>query len=453
MLARAVDEQKTTTIVLNNETSIDLRFTNRVLDIGYELGVYLPNLDEFKIFAKAFPSDIYITDETTLQYFERYGKACSEPCEPGFVSVPAENNSSQQQLACCWGCQLCPINSISVSVNSRSCERCRSDQQSNEDRTVCREVEHVFINLTYLRVAVVLAITAVVLSTLFMVLIVKNKLRPSVKASDAGYLVAVLVSLMLGFVTSCIPLLQPSQVTCSAEYLAVVTFATTLTTNLLWKCYKVYQVFTAANNFQRPRFPIILSRKGQIILNAMALSLNHLLAVLDTAVVGPGWVYSRVQHPHQPIYLVCESTYSNNLPLTIAPLILPALSFLATLYLAFNMRSFPHNFRETLNIFLASAAATVCCVMFLGGYSVSDLRMKGLLRAIVLFVTSLSFLLCLFVPRALILLDKTIDIERERRMVKEEVHSYVTRVGSPPSTPVMGHATDNIFLTENVSTG
>ena len=427
IIARVVDEEKTTTFDLNNETRVNLRFKNRVLDIGYELGVYSPRADEFKIFAKAFSSSIEIKDDITMQSFESYGKRCSETCEPGSEAVHKATNSSKHNLHCCWNCRLCPFNSISVNINSRSCESCRADQYSNENRTLCNEVEHVFIGPIYLRCAAVLAILAVVLCILLLILVVKKKSRPTVMASDAGYLVAVLISLILGFVTSCIPLLQPSQITCSVEYFAVITFATTLMINLVWKCYKVYRIFTLSSNFKKPKCMILFRLQGQIILNFSALAFNLFLAVMDTAVLGPGWVYSRTQNPHQHIHLICESSSLDKIPITIAPLVLPALSFLTTLYLAYKMRSFPHNFRETLNIFFASATAAVCCIMFLGGYYVSDLRIKGLLRAIVLFVTSLAFLVCLFVPRALILLDKNIDIEKERQMVKAEVHSYAAR--------------------------
>ena len=85
-------------------------------------------------------------------------------------------------------------------------------------------------------------------------LVVRNEDRPVIKASDPGYLYMVLFSILLGFYTSAIPLFKPSKYSCELEYISFCVFAAFITSNLFWKCYKIWGIFSAANDFQTPKF-------------------------------------------------------------------------------------------------------------------------------------------------------------------------------------------------------
>ena len=103
---------------------------------------------------------------------------------------------------------------------------------------------------------------------------------------------------------------------------------------------------------------------------------------------------------------------------------IPGASFLITLFLAFKMRRFPHNFRESLNIFCATFVVLLCYIMFMSGYSFSSPEIRPILRLIVIFITSSAFLLCLFVPKLIILWDRNLTIEQERMAIREEVGRF-----------------------------
>ena len=108
-------------------------------------------------------------------------------------------------------------------------------------------------------------------------------------------------------------------------------------------------------------------------------------------------------------------------------MILPLIFFLSTLVFVIKMRNFPHNFRETLNILAATLIVLFCCVMFLSGYSVSPPQTRALLRAVVLYVANFALLLCLFLPKVIVLLKKDVDVERERRLIKESLQAFSIR--------------------------
>ena len=255
------------------------------------------------------------------------------------------------------------------------------------------------------------------------IFIVKNENRPVMKASDPGYLYMVLLSLLIGYFTGFIPLLKPSHETCSAEYYFLVTFASLITTNLLYKCLKVYDIFAAAKNFAAPKLGLLLKRTGQTVFNVLTLAIAIAVLLVDRFTGGgPSWGFEKQQQvSHSTVYLVCTS--ANNATL-ILPMLVPGLSFFLTLILAFKMRQFPHNFRESLNIFCATFVVLLWAMMFLTGYSFSPPEVRPVLRAIVLFITCTAFFCCIYIPKILIMLKTNRNIEEEREQIRAQVKKY-----------------------------
>ena len=89
------------------------------------------------------------------------------------------------------------------------------------------------------------------------------------------------------------------------------------------------------------------------------------------------------------------------------------------LFLAYKMRLFPHNFKETTTIFTTSLMIMVICLIFLSGYSISEPPIKSLLRAIIYFCISQIFLVCFFLPKIVILLknEDLVDAARKQTSI------------------------------------
>jgi hypothetical protein len=151
--------------------------------------------------------------------------------------------------------------------------------------------------------------------------------------------------------------------------------------------------------------------------------------LIDGFWTGPGWKFVNFQEEdHGPIYPKCELSDGYVRVICALPMIVPLVYFLATLILVLKMRNFPHNFRETLNILTATLIVAFCSVMFLSGYSVSPPETRALLRAVVVYMTSLAFLLCLFLPKAIVLLQKNADMTEERRMITESLQVFASKI-------------------------
>ena len=284
-----------------------------------------------------------------------------------------------------------------------------------------------------------LAIIGIVLVALTVVLVWKNEKRPVIKASEPGYLYTILASIALGFVGSIMPLLKPNQLVCSMEYVIMIISLTLITTNLLWKCIKIHAIFAAANSFQRPKFEMALKQAGYVFLNIFSLAFVTVFMLIDRFGTGPGLQFEDYKEDdHEPIYPRCSLRPGYQGAISILPLSLSLVYFLATLIFVFKMRKFPHNFRETLNILGATMIVTFCCVMFLSGYSVSPPETRALLRSVIIYITYLAFLLCLFLPKVIILIKKDVDTEEEKRIITESLQVFASRAsGKGPRLSVM----------------
>eukprot|EP00116_Pleurobrachia_bachei_P007167 sb/3467429/ len=227
---------------------------------------------------------------------------------------------------------------------------------------------------------------------------------------------------MIGFIASIVPLLSESL--CSLEYTLFILFTTMTTTNLAWKCWKIYGIFTSSEDFDTPKCSFLLKKKGQLSINIFSQITVLFLLFLNLVVLGPGWVRQDYQAtPHDVINPICTVTKET---VAMVTAIIPVLLF--SLILAFRMRLFPHNFRETLNIFTATLIVLLCCVMFLTGYTLADPLLKALLRAIVMFLASMAFLLSIFLPRIMILIAEGEERNERNLVIQNTVrHSHLVR--------------------------
>lgn len=406
--------------------SADLKLADRTLNSGYQIGVYQSHTGKYEILGRVFPDTISITNEELLQKTSIYQQSCSNSCPPGSYRLFEENTF--EYLPCCWTCAECHANHFSTEFNQNFCQQCDPSEVSTDDKVACVNTSETYIKpgSAFFIAGVCLAPLGLAMAMFCGVVIFLNEERPTVKASEPTYLYIVLLSLGIAYGGCFIPILKPSPYTCTAEYFTFVIFATMISVNLLFKCIKIYEIFAASKNFRRPRFSRILKKSGHTGLNITALLVNISLLLIDSYTGnGPSWTFYRIQdYPHTSWNLMCSVSNIGNI---IPPLVLPAASFLATLWLAFKMRSFPHNFRETINIFFATFVVSLCSVMFLGGYTLSPSTICSFLRCVVIFITSTAFLFCLFVPRILLLLQQSIDLETERNQVDEDVQKFHSR--------------------------
>ncbi|KAL5257080.1 hypothetical protein ACHWQZ_G012117 [Mnemiopsis leidyi] len=419
-------ENRTIEVELEENVTMPIRISNKTLNTGYRIGVYRTETKTFDILGRAFISHLEVTNDTLLRSISGYNKTCSHTCRPGTHRL---FDDTVQYLPCCWTCERCKIHQYSTENNSHVCDACHESMSSTLNHTACILVPDIFIaphSPIFIAGGCCIPI-GVIAAIAFGVLVFRNEERPVIKASDPGYLYMILLSLIVGYMTAFTPLLKPSERTCHIEYYSFGIFATMISINLLYKCVKVYDIFAAAKNFTSPKLGLLLKRTGQTALNLACLAITAAIFVIDTYTGGgPSWTFDRYQEsPHTSRYLMCTTTEKKGRYLII-PMVIPALSLLTTLVLAFKMRHFPHNFRESLNIFCATFVVLLCSIMFLAGYSFSSPEVRPILRAIVVFLSSTAFLFCIFIPKMPVLFDRAINIEEEKTRIQERLRRYTS---------------------------
>ena len=425
-----INETRSILTELDVNFPITLVIKNKTIITGYKINVYQSHNGNYDTLGEVFPDTIKVTNQDLMEKISIYRTTCSPKCSPGHYTQFRDN---LMHLPCCWDCSPCPDNFFSTGTNELSCKKCNSSQTSIEDRTACITVKDMYIpqDSQYFISGTFVASFGTFLTVIISVFIFLNKERPVIKASDTGYLSMVLASLFVSYPASIIPLFKPTESSCIAEYFTYNLFATLISVNLCFKCVKIYGIFAAAQNFDQPKFGKFLTRKGQIAFNILTIAINITLISLDCFVAdGPSWGFAKIQsEPHEPFALLC---CCHNLYYLLIPSVIPAAAFLLTLALAFKMKNFPHNFRETRNIFAATFVVLLCSTMFLGGYTLSPPDIRSFLRSVVMLVTSTAFLVCIFIPKLAVLLKRSVNLEEEKKKITDNVRKFSSK--SPPSS-------------------
>ena len=421
------DNSRKFPVNFESNVSYDIFFKDRALHLGYDIGVYQSRMDSFDVIGKAHSESLSLngTNKTILENISIYNKTCSEDCTPGFYKY----YDKRETLPFCWTCLPCAKNTITTETNAGQCEPCGVEECSTINNT-CTKVSELYISVTsrYFLVGAVTAGVSIMTTIILGIIVKRNEIRPIVKACDKEYLYLMLFSLTLGFATSVIPLLKPTSFSCSAEYLSQILVSSLITTNLAWRSIMVYRIFTADRVLKRKSFATIKI----LFLNIVILVTVFSFGLIDVLVVGPTWYIDKTQErDHEPMYLICKSHGVGATGLfAFLPLVPAIAAFGVTLILAFKMRQFPFNFKETLNIFAAAMICLSCYLMYFAGYSFSKDYYKSLLRTILYLASNLTFLFCIFLPKTIVLLKPDVDIEMERAEVRYSINTFAA---APPN--------------------
>ena len=431
----------------NNNRTIQLSFENRTSSVGYTVKLYqsfYPS-SQTKVLGKvSFVESSF--NETLLSQIRPslLETICAKDCPVGYKQIVSGS------LACCWSCEKCSANTISTVINTRDCLQCSAKKDNNDNHTQCIPVQRVSLTFssTYTLLGTVLVLLSLTITITIIIYIYSKRHRPLMKASDPLFCALLLSSLIIGHLAAFFCLLQPSRITCALEYITTVVFVSSVTSSLSFRCLKIFIIFASSERFSRPKYRFVFNARGQIMYNMIILTINLSLSVVS--LYYKGWQYAELQvKPHRECYLSC---FTENYIVAAMPLMLSCVLFVMTLCVAFRMKRFPHNFRETLNIFLATGVVFISCLMFLTGYSLSPAKIKALMRSLVIYTTTLTFQVSMFAPK-LIRLSKSVDVEVERYKIKKTITSYISGqlTGAVVERPVNDAQEAGSITTVNIS--
>ena len=349
-------------------------------------------------------------------------QTCSKSCDPGlfrdFLDVV--------NLPCCWKCVNCPMHYYSNRSDQNKCLECGPNETNSDDNIGCVPTKKEFLKISssYVILGLTCSGLNLIVIVIGIILCIRMSSRPLIKAADPIFLVTFLLGLAFGNFGLMLTLMKPSSRVCEAEFILSTIFFTLVTSSLELRSMKIYTIFSAANNFRKPKFRAICTRRGQMIMNTAILMVN-LVITMFVVQMGNGWRFELVQEQiHREVYVMCTSGSW----LTFVPFIIPGILFLQTLYFAFIMRNFPHNFRETTSIFAATLIAIFSSAMFLTGYELSPPKNKSVLRAIMIYISVVAFLGSIMGPKFVVLIRFRSTAMGEREEISATLHNYCNTV-------------------------
>ena len=346
---------------------------------------------------------------------------CSFDCKPGERQVT--------KSPCCWECVNCPRGTINSNGISSNCSECPERQKPNEERTECVDLPQ--NNLSWKNTSAIAvtctAVTGLLLTGLCIVVFIKYRNSPIVKASNQELSFLLLIVVALLFLLALLYLLTPTDLLCRVINIWRYIIHTLCVSILLLKSRKIVKAF-------RPEGPLPdgltsgqKKRKKSFLFKGQRLHLLCLLSVQVILIVA--WTISdppskqTVVRPLQYVFVVCKLFRSTAgealLAMTITTVLLLAL---ACIYYAFKGRKIPENFNEaryigfSMYIVLLSSAAYYPVEFGLEGWYV------GIIGGVTTLVSSFALLGCMFGPKVYVIFFS--PEQNTREAISSEIAKY-----------------------------
>ena len=266
--------------------------------------------------------------------------ACSKPCKPGYFAIPGKSK-------CCWECFKCQDGHAKRDYGQTKCVKCPNGFIPNQNRTECIKLIERFLHWKE-PIAIVILVTSflgAVLVLISLILYIRLRETPIVKASSRELSYFLLIALFLIFLTPLVYIGSPTRVMCILRPLCTGLLMTIATSILSVRAYRYLCIFRSKFHLKATKLQSLSSQFISVF--ACSLLLGAAMAIYFTFYppqVSKRMVFEKEEANSLPrLYKECNIA-TQNLNLVLATYLV--LLSIICCGLAFQTRKLPEVFND-----------------------------------------------------------------------------------------------------------